>query len=386
MTHRTIAKLAATVVLALACVGVIAGCGSSSSNATASPNSSGDSSASTSQASQTTTGLTAELSKLEVRPTKIGITEPVKGGMPKGKKIVFLQCAVPACVNIGNAMQAATSALGWQLSRINLGASPTTVVAAWQEALRQDPDGIAVTGGYPVAYFSHELAQATSQKIPVVAFSYQHPGKPFSLVIGSGDVQGAQAGDEAAMFVASKVHSGDILAVNIPGVGAVVSELAAFKSNIAKYCPACSVHTISIPPADVGSTAANDIANYLQGHQNVKFMFLTTIDFALGLPAAISAVGIPPVPSVSATEDTAGLDLIQQKQGGLQATAFWVSIEGAYRAMDAFGRIFRGQSIAPDQDATVPKWLVTSKNITGQRPLPAVEDYARQFDKLWGVQ
>jgi ribose transport system substrate-binding protein len=380
--YRPISKLGATAVLAVAVAGVIAGCGSSD-NATATSQASN---ASSSQPSQSSGQITAELTKLERRPTQIGITAPIKGGVPKGKKIVFLQCAVPACVNIGNAMQAATNSLGWQLSRINLGASPTTVVAAWQEALRQNPDGIAVTGGYPVAYFRQELAQATSQKIPVVAFSYQHQGKPFSLVIGSGDVQGEQAGDEAALFVASKIKSGDILAVNIQGVGAVVSELAAFKSSIAKDCPACSVQTINIAPADVGSTAATDIANYLVGHSNVKFMFLTTIDFALGLPAAMSAVSLPPVPSVSATEDTAGLNLIQQKQGGLEATAFWVSIEGAYRAIDAFARIFRGQSVAPDQDATVPKWLVTSQNITSQRPLPAVENYAQQFDKLWGVQ
>jgi ribose transport system substrate-binding protein len=380
--HRIASKLAATAVLGLAVGGVVSGCGSSSTTGTASSAASSASAATSNQSGQ----LQAQIAELEVRPTKIGITQPIQGGMPKGKKIVFLQCAVPACVQIGDSMQTATQSLGWQLSRINLGTSPTSVIAAWQEALRQNPDGIALTGGYPESYYRAQLAQAAARKIPIIGFSQQHAGAPFNLVIGSGDVQGAQAGNMAALFVASKIDSGTTLAVNIPGVGSVVSELAAYKADLPKYCPKCTVDTIDLPPASIGSTAATKIANYVVGHPNVKFVFMTTIDFALGLPAAIASAGIAPVPSVSATESNEGLDLIQKKQGGLEATAFWVNIEGAYRAIDAFGRIFKGQSIAQDQDATLPKWLVTSANVTGERPLPAVQDYRQQFDSLWGVQ
>jgi ribose transport system substrate-binding protein len=378
MNPQKVSKAGAVAALALAFGSVVAGCGGD--NATADPSSGG--AAGSGQSSR----LKAQIDELQVRPTKIGITEPIQGGIPKDKKIAYLQCAVPACVQIGNSMEAATKSVGWQLSRINLGTSPTSVIAAWQEALRENPDGIALSGGYPQSYYRVQLAQAISQKIPVIGFSQQHDGKPFNLVIGSGDVQGAQAGDMAAKFVASKIDSGKTLAVNIPGVGSVVSELAAYQNNLPKYCPKCSVDTIDLPPASIGSTASTKIANYLVGHKDVKFVFMTTIDFALGLPAAMASAGIQPVPAVSATESTAGLDLIQKQQGGLQATAFWVNIEGAYRAIDAFGRTFRGQSLDPDRDATLPKWFVTSDNVTAQRPLPAVKDFSQQFEALWGVQ
>jgi ABC-type sugar transport system substrate-binding protein len=220
----------------------------------------------------------------------------------------------------------------------------------------------------------------------MIGMADQHEGSPFKVVVGSGDVQGYDAGDMAAKFVASKIDSGKTLAVSLPGVGAVTSEVAAYQKNLPKYCPKCSVDTIQIPPGEIGGKASTKIANYLQGHQDVKYMFLSTIDLALGLPAAMASTGLQPVPSVAATTSASGLDLIQKKQGGLQATAFWVNIEGGYRALDALGRQFRGQSVDPDRDATLPKWFVTSDNVTDERPLPAVKDYVQQFKALWGVQ
>src|SRR5438105_1367527 len=39
----------------------------------------------------------AAVQKLETRPTTIGITAPIKGTVPSGKHIDYLQCPVPAC-------------------------------------------------------------------------------------------------------------------------------------------------------------------------------------------------------------------------------------------------------------------------------------------------
>jgi ABC-type sugar transport system substrate-binding protein len=190
----------------------------------------------------------------------------------------------------------------------------------------------------------------------------------------------------AAEWVASKVSGGHVLVVNIPGVGAVQSEVAAFQKQLPTYCPKCSIDVLSVPPASVGTNASTTIANYLQGHQDIKYMYLTTIDLALGLPAAYASVGLQPVPTIAATESDSGLSQIQQNQAGLKATIYWVDVEAAYRAVDGLARYYRGQPIAPDADATLPQWLVTQSNLPSQRPLPAVSDYVRQFDALWGVR
>lgn len=384
MTSKYISTRGIAAVLATALVCLVAGCGSTSSSSTASSGVASNASApSTSGASRE---ATTAIDKLLVRPTNIGIATPIKGGVPKGKRIVYLQCGIPDCALIGNAMQTATSQVGWSFTRISTGTSPQSIVAAWQEALRQNPDGIVMTGGYPVAYYQAEVNEAVSKKIPVIAMAQQNQGPPFNLVIGSGQVQGAIAGDMAAQWIASKIDSGNVLAVNIPGVGAVESEIAAFQKQLPKYCPKCSIQILSIPPASVGTDASTTIANYLQGHQDIKYMYLTTIDLALGLPAAYASVGLQPVPTIAATESNSGLDEIQKNQAGLQATIYWVDVEAAYRAVDGMARYFRGQPIAPDADNTLPQWLVTQANLPSQRPLPAVSNYVQQFDALWGVK
>jgi ribose transport system substrate-binding protein len=380
----------ATVALVLVCL--LAGCGGSSSSTTASadgPGSGGTSSTSGGDSSSAGAGHAAAIAAVNAlltRPTSIGITTPVKGGAPKGKKIVYLQCGVPDCALIGNAMQAATSQVGWSLSRVTTGTAPETIAAAWQEALRQHPDGIVMTGGYPVAYYRSEIAQANNEKIPVVALAQSDQGAPFNLVIGSGQVQGTIAGQIAAQWIGSKITSGSVLAVNIPGIGAVQSEISAFKSALPKYCPQCSVEVLSVPPSSVGTSAATLIANYLQGHREIKYMYLSSSDLSIGLQAAMASVGLQPVPTVGAVEDATTLDELQNHQGGLEAIIYWVDIEAAYRAVDGLARYFRGQSLAPDTDATLKQWLVTASNITGERPLPAVKDYIQQFDSLWGVK
>jgi DNA-binding LacI/PurR family transcriptional regulator len=387
MKARTTFRVGVVAMVALALV-IVSGCGSSGSGNTTAASAAAKDAGSTASAAAGggASAAAAAVQKLLVRPKSIGITTPVKGGVPKGKSIVYLQCGIPDCTLIGNAMQAATAQVGWKLSRIPTGTSPQNIAAAWQQALRQNPDAIVMTGGYPVAYYRSEINQAISQKIPVIALAQSDQGPPFDLVIGSGQVQGSIAGKDAAQWIGSKIDSGTVLAVNIPGIGAVESEIAAFKTELPKYCPKCSIDVLSVPPSSVGTNAATTIADYLEGHQGISYMYLTTIDLALGLPAAIASAGLQPVPTIGAVESDSGLSEIQQHQAGLQATIYWVDVEAAYRAVDALARHFRGQPLTPDADATLPQWIVTASNLPSQRPLPSVANYVQQFDALWGVK
>jgi ABC-type sugar transport system substrate-binding protein len=115
-------------------------------------------------------------------------------------------------------------------------------------------------------------------------------------------------------------------------------------------------------------------------------VFLSTIDLDLGLQSALAASGGQPVPIVAQTTSPVGLNAMQNHEGGLDATTEYPSVDGAYRAIDALARYFRGQSTAPDTDATFPQWLITPSNVTSERPLPAVKDFASQFYSLWGVK
>jgi ABC-type sugar transport system substrate-binding protein len=386
LTRRACAAAAAVTLTA-----ALAACGSSTNSGnTASAGTAGSSASSSGTATGSggaSTGLSATISKLEVRPTSIGITTPIGGGVPKGKSIVYLECAIPDCAQLRTGLQITTAKLGWSLTSIGIGTTPESIAAAWQAALQKSPDAIVNSGGYPTAYYQSELSQAVARKIPLVTFAQKDEGGPWTASIGSGQGLGRITANIAAEYVASKISAGPVLAVTIPGVGVVEDEIAEFQQQLPHYCPKCSVNVLQIPPASVGTTdAASRIASYLQSNPNTKFIFLSTIDLDLGLQSALAATGGQAPPIVAQTTSAVGLDAIQNHQGTLEATTEYPSFDGAYRAIDALARFFRGQSVQPDSDATLPQWLITASNVTSERPLPAVKDYASQYYALWGVK
>jgi len=100
----------------------------------------------------------------------------------------------------------------------------------------------------------------------------------------------------------------------------------------------------------------------------------------------LAANGLKPIPLIGQSTSPVGLDAIKNKEAGLEATTEYPGFDGAYRAIDALARQFRGQSVQPDEDATFTHWLITRDNLTDERPLPAVKDYESQFYELWGVK
>jgi ABC-type sugar transport system substrate-binding protein len=354
-------------------------CGSSDSG--------GDTNATASDASNAgSQRFDAEIKKMEVRPTKIGSTEPIEGGVPRGKRVVLLQCAFPDCASLGTALQAAASKVGWSLTKMSIGTSPEKISAAWRAALQKNPDAIIGSGAYPTAFYKKYLDEAVARKIPLVAFAEAHEGEPWTLVVGSGDGVGTTTADIAAKYVASKISGGKVLAINIPGIGVIASEIASFKQHLPQYCAKCSVDVLDVPPASIGTDAGKRIASYLQSHRDTKFGFLSVIDLVIGLKSALAAAGVKPVPLIGQSTSPVGLDAIKNHDAGIEATTAYPGFDGAYRAIDALARQFRGKSVASDKDSTFPHWLITADNVTSERPLPAVKDYAQQFYALWGVK
>ena len=147
------------------------------------------------------------------------------------------------------------------------------------------------------------------------------------------------------------------------------------------------MNVVQIPPASVGTTdAASRIANYLQSNPNTKFVFLSTIDLDLGLQSALAATGRQAPPIVAQTTSAVGLDAIENHRGHSRGDHRISELRRRYRAMDALARHFNGQSVQPDWYATLPQWLVTASNVSSERPLPTVKDYASQYYALWGVK
>src|SRR5690606_24237912 len=59
-----------------------------------------------------------------VRPDTIVVDEPLSEAPPTGKNIYWIECALPACINLGDSLEEATDLLGWNLIRVDAGTSP----------------------------------------------------------------------------------------------------------------------------------------------------------------------------------------------------------------------------------------------------------------------
>jgi ribose transport system substrate-binding protein len=376
----------------------LAACGSSDDSSTsASTQGAGTEATSTPTTATDAAGsdLKAQVAKLMERPTDIGITEPIKGGMPKGLKIAYLQCALPDCIQIGDTLDAATKKIGWSLQRINTEGTPEGVKAAWQTALRDSPDAIIQSGSPDPSFYADELKQAQGKDIPFVGIAEPAQGSQYLASIGSGDPSpdttdsyGFGQGKRAALVAAYMCEPDgcDTGYVNLTGIGITEAETKGFEAGLKEYCPDCDLKTVDVPVSAFGKDAPTRIASFLQANPNITMLGLPTIDLAIGLPQAIKGAGVTPPKIVSSTLDGPGIDLI--KSGDVTATVAYPNTEGAYRALDAIARNKTGQDPAVDADATFPKWVITKDNLPAdaKAPVPTVADYQQQFYKLWGIQ
>lgn len=313
--------------------------------------------------------------------------------MPRGKSFVWIQGPFPDAVQIGNVLQSLSAEYGWTFHRVLTTGTPESIKSAWDAALRLNPNAISEgTGGAPLAPFHTEFQTAIKRGIKVVAFSEVAAPKPwaFGIGYGVGGIGQWGFGGLSAKFAATKIKNGDnVLMLNLPGVGLVQVQDAAFEQHLKTLCPNTHFSTLNIPLSALGSTAPQMIASYVQAHPNLNYIFYTTIDLAIGVDSAFKAAGITnPPPGSAVTTDPAGLQIIKTGAGNVQATIMYPSVEGAYRMFDGLGRIYRGQSPAQDNDATLEKWIVTKQNLPSTlkagESLPATADFRQQFLKLWG--
>ena len=99
-----------------------------------------------------------------VPPTDIGPTIPLDS-VPEEKTVAWLECSLPSCAAIGVGFTEAAEALGWNLEVISWS---TDAAAAFQQALDQGVDYVAITGTQP-ALIQDQLDQANAAGIPTMS-------------------------------------------------------------------------------------------------------------------------------------------------------------------------------------------------------------------------
>src|ERR1700722_13156219 len=147
---------------------LVAACGSSSSSSS-STSSSGGTSATTSGSSGNA-GL-AEAQKMVAAashyPTKIGPSVPIGKPVPTGKTIDYIECGATACQSGGIAFAQAAKVLGWHVVDIQAQPTPPALQAAMDQAIRNKPDGVVISGS-STDQFPRQLQELASMHIPVI--------------------------------------------------------------------------------------------------------------------------------------------------------------------------------------------------------------------------
>jgi ribose transport system substrate-binding protein len=325
--------------------------------------------------------------EFEQRPTSIGLKTPIGKPVPSGKTIDFIQCGVPACKTEGEIFEAAAGELGWTIKSINAGTTPEEIKAAYEQAIKDEPDAV-LGSGYPRALFEPELHQLEALNIPMIDFFVNdEAGDGITAVIGgpkSSEIQGQMMADY--ILANSTDKSMEIGSVVTQGFETNIAAAEALKKLVAAECPECSVKMLEAPVSSTGSDLPQRITSFFTSNPDIEWASIAYSDMVSGLPTALKGSGVEDVqlttvhvtPSVAPymTND----EYLRSSVGASYDEVYW-------RGIDLLARLFAGVSYKEDlDDSTFPYWTVTAETLpSSTEEFSNVTDFEEQYKKLWGV-
>jgi ribose transport system substrate-binding protein len=395
-------RLAGVGVAAAAAALALAACSSSastSSSSTAPAASTGAASASAaSTASAGTDGSAVSASALAAAqaavksastvPTGIPETQQLSSPPPKGKTVLFLQCEEVQCGYEGTGLKAAAAAVGWTVKTLNFqAANPATLVSALQTGLQYHPVAAFFTGVPQEAWQSEQKAYAAAGAILVDDYNATaptgigvEPGRGYgneSVAIGT-TIADEQIVNSAGAAAAS-------LIVSVPTYTVFDPMVTAYKAQIAKECPTCSVTEDDFTlPQMLGGQLVPAVVSAAKRIPNLKYIVAVDGAFTDTLPGALKAAGLAGKYQII---NGGGIATDQQfVQAGTELTTVSNPLtECGWQDMDMAIRFAMHLPESPG-DEQVP-WVLLNKSNVGtpsdSYDVPA--NYPSLFEKLWDV-
>jgi ribose transport system substrate-binding protein len=312
---------------------------------------------------------------------------PVGKPIPRGKKVVYISCALDFCKTYGDLMGQASALLGWNFSSIPTDGSTQAEQNAIQSAINNGANGI-VMQQMVTSEFTAQLAEAKAKGIGVITCCTTDTiGDGLTYTNGE-NANTAQAGQWLAALVTanSKAASGtSVLYVNVPAALIVAEIGSTFEETYKGYCPTCTSASMDIPASAIGTGAPDLIVSYLRAHPSVNYVVMSVADeIGVGLPGALSAAGLSGKVKVMGWGSSP--TILQYVESGQMAGTFVNDYyTNVYNEIDGLARFFAGVSITPTAQN---QWLVqTGTKVPSLKNgiFLVVPDYQAQFKKLWGI-
>jgi ribose transport system substrate-binding protein len=336
-------------VLPLVAVSLVAtACGSSDGNAPAEPGATAGSSKQVTVAAPPTRP-----------PTSIQIDEALPKAPPKGKKVIFLQCELPACARYVPGLEEATAALGWSAkTEVFKNDQPGS---ALQQAISERPDYIAITG-IPAAALEPQLAAARKAGIPVISCATPDRPTPDGYAVQCGGTLATDADYVGRWIINDSGGEANVVAVTIPQFPVLNTETDWLEANLERLCQACSLDQLDLTVDDVaGGAVSSKLIAFLQSHPDVDYVYFTFNDLSRGVPSALEAAGFgDKVKLVGAAGDAAIMKTIGS---GQDAWTIAPNVYSAWVMVDAMARLATGERLSPEYASKVyasPTWVVDS--------------------------
>jgi ribose transport system substrate-binding protein len=386
-------------VAAAAALLAIAACSSSaSSSAPASSSSSASASASASagNASASAAGTSssavaaaeAAVKSASTMPTTIPETQSLPSAPPKGKTVLFLQCEEVQCGYEGDGLKAAAAAIGWNVKVLNFqAANPATLVSALQTGLQYHPVAAFFSGVPQEAWQSEQKPYAAAGAVIVDNYLAATPS-------GAGVEAGrgyASENEQMGTVLAQQqiANSGGApaasLIVSVPTYTVFDPMVTAYKAEIAKDCPSCSVTEDDFTlPQMLGGDLVPAVVSAAKRISNLKYIVSVNGAFTDTLPEALKAAGLAGKYQIISGQ---GVSTDQQHvlQGSQLATVSGPFILGGWQDMDMAIRDVMHLPPSPG-DNVVPWVLLNKSNIgTPSDSYDVPTDYPSLFEKLWDV-
>ena len=187
----------------------------------------------------------------------------------------------------------------------------------------------------------------------------------------------------ADWVIANKGADANVVLYTLPVLDLSAHVQQAFTDEMTANCPSCSVRTVPIDGATIGTTAPRTIVTDLQANPDTNTAVFVSYQTATGLPAALTAAGLT-VTTVGFAPTAGNLqDIKDGKLTAGLAIDFPVSI---WTAVDAAARLVEGgQPVAGETSGEVPEQILAQKDITFDPTLgwSGYPDYASRFTTLW---
>ncbi|MGD9958107.1 MAG: sugar ABC transporter substrate-binding protein [Nocardioides sp.] len=352
---------------------LVAGCGSSSSDA----GSDGGGAAADTAAAE------AMVAKYGEPLTSVDLP-PLEKTPEAGKSVVFVTNNIPESQYLAEGSIAAAKLLGWNAKSIVYDASsPTGLTAAFAQAVDEAPDGV-MTNATNTTDYAAAAKEFAAKNIPVVTSNTTDPiGAPIIANVADPSQYELAGKIVASYVVAQKGDEASVAMFNIPSFPILKAYEDAFKAEFLRLCPDCHYESHAVQPGDIGTKIPSQVVSAIQRNPSINFASMGFGAVGTGVSGALASAGL---------NDTKIIG-IQPTTENLEATSngtedMWLAspITGmGWKSVDALARYFNGEDVEVATKAQVPFVIITKDNAEDYMPRAEVDggDYEAVFEPIW---